>query len=171
MKNRSTLILVVFLAAVVVGIFFELSNQSNQNTLVEENSSLADDLEKKIVDFEHETNQIDDFKTDLIRIDSPDPQEEVGSPIIVSGEARGYWFFEASFPITVVDWDGRIIGDGFATADGEWMTEEFVPFSGQINYVLPADTPYKRGAIIFRKDNPSGLLEHDDALEIPVVFE
>ncbi len=51
------------------------------------------------------------------------------------------------------------------------MTEDFVPFTGTISYDLPADTPYLRGAIIFKKDNPSGLPEHDDAIEIPIQFE
>lgn len=109
-------------------------------------------------------------KANLIRIDSLDPGDTVESPLTVTGEARGTWYFEASFPITVVDWDGRIIGEGFATAQDEWMTENFVPFEGTIEFTVPPDTAYRRGAIIFRKDNPSGLPENDDALEIPVNF-
>jgi hypothetical protein len=107
---------------------------------------------------------------DLITIESPTSGETIFSPLIVRGEARGQWFFEASFPITVVDWDGRIIGEGHAEAQGEWMTSEYVPFEGTISFTVPPDTPYKRGTIIFRKDNPSGLPEHDDAFEVPVLF-
>jgi hypothetical protein len=107
-------------------------------------------------------------KENLIRVFTPLVSSEVTSPIIVTGEARGTWFFEASFPISVVNWDGLIIGEGYATAQGEWMTEEFVPFVGVITYNLPVDSYSRNGTIIFRKDNPSGLPEHDDALEIPV---
>lgn len=109
-------------------------------------------------------------KDGLISVETPLRGEKITSPLTVRGEARGYWFFEGSFPIIVVDWDGRIIGEGFATAEGEWMTESFVPFSGTITFSVPTDTPYLRGAIIFKKDNPSDLPEHDDALEVPVIF-
>ena len=108
---------------------------------------------------------------DLIIIDTPKANQEVTSPITVTGKARGNWFFEASFPITVVNWDGLIIGEGIATADGEWMTTEFVPFTAHISYVLATGTPYNRGAIILKKDNPSGLPENDDAREIPILFK
>jgi hypothetical protein len=110
-------------------------------------------------------------KADLIVVNFPKRDTPISSPITISGKARGYWFFEASFPISIVDWDGRIIGEGIATADGEWMTEDFVPFTATITYDLPEDTPYRRGAIILQKDNPSGLPENDNALEIPITFK
>ena len=109
-------------------------------------------------------------KNNLIRVTSPTKGSVISSPVTITGEARGYWFFEASFPISVVDWDGLIIGEGVATANGEWMTENFVPFTATVTFNLPNDTPYRRGALILKKDNPSGLPENDDALEIPVNF-
>lgn len=107
---------------------------------------------------------------DVLKIETPMPQATVSSPIEIRGSARG-WYFEASFPITVVDWDGKIIGEGVATASGDWMTSEFVPFTASIAYTLPEATPYKRGAIIFHKDNPSGLPENDDSFEMPINFK
>ena len=107
---------------------------------------------------------------DLIVIDTPTPNERISSPITISGKARGTWFFEASFPIVIVNWDGLIIGEGIATAQSDWMTTEFVPFTATITYTLDPATPYDRGAIILKKDNPSGLPEHDDAREIPIFF-
>lgn len=109
-------------------------------------------------------------KMDLIHLESPRPGDVVTSPLTVKGEARGYWFFEASFPVSVVNWDGLIIGQGIATANGDWMTEEFVPFTAEITFDKPDLYP-ERGALILRKDNPSGLPEHDDALEVPIKFE
>src|SRR3989344_8342584 len=107
-----------------------------------------------------------DSKAHLIRLTSPEPGAEITNPVTVTGEARGYWYFEASFPISVVDWDGKIIGQGYATADGEWMTEEFVPFTGTVNFdITEIHNNYSdRGTLILMKDNPSGLPEYDDAL-------
>jgi hypothetical protein len=112
-------------------------------------------------------------KMNLIRLDSPRPNQTISSPAIVTGEARGYWFFEADFPIFVVDWNGQIIGQGYASAEGEWMTEEFVPFRGTVTFdTSQIQNQYSnRGALILQKSNASGLPEHDDALEIPVVLE
>lgn len=106
---------------------------------------------------------------DLIRLASPNPYQVIESPLEVSGRARGVWFFEASFPLVLVNWDGLIIAEGYATADGEWMTEEFVPFRGTIEFETPDYG--ERGALILQKHNASGLPEHDDALEVPVRFE
>lgn len=111
-----------------------------------------------------------DSKKDLIVLTSPTPGQKITSPVTLTGMARGYWFFEASFPISIVNWDGLIIGEGYASADGDWMTEDFVPFTGTVNFTFDPETPYNRGAIILKKDNPSGLPENDDALEIPVTF-
>lgn len=115
-------------------------------------------------------------KADLIRLETPLPNSTITSPLNIKGEARGVWFFEASFPIYLTDWDGLIIAEGYATAqsdpanpdDAGWMTTEFVPFTATLTFENPA---YKNnGSLILRKDNPSGLPEHDDALEIPIFF-
>ena len=110
---------------------------------------------------------------DLIRGVSIAAGDAVLSPLLVTGEARGYWFFEASFPIVLTDWDGRIIAEGHATAEGDWMTENFVPFTATIEFQMPAGPggPLNRGTLILMRDNPSGLPEHGAALEIPVVFQ
>ncbi len=110
-------------------------------------------------------------KNDKIVLESPLPLSKITSPVTIKGKARGFWFFEASFPIYIVNWDGLIIGEGIATADGEWMTTDFVPFTASINFNLDKNTYSNKGALILKKDNPSGLPENDDALEIPVVLE
>ena len=111
--------------------------------------------------------------SDWILLDDFYQWKSISSPFTVTGFAKGNWFFEASFPIVVVDWDGRIIGNGIATAKDDWMTEKFVPFEGEITFEKPtgAEARLKRGAVIFRRDNPSDLPENDAALEIPVYFK
>lgn len=109
-------------------------------------------------------------KNDLIRITSPLPGNVVSSPVTITGEARGTWYFEASFPVFITDWDGKIIGQGIATAQSNWMTSEFVPFVATLTFdTAEISGQYSdRGTLILKKDNPSGLPEHDDALEIPI---
>lgn len=106
--------------------------------------------------------------SDAIIISSPAPEEYITSPLIITGSARGYWFFEASFPVILTDWDGLIIAEGIATAARDWMTENYVPFRAELNFTKPAYG--ERGTLILKKDNPSGLPEHDAAMEIPVRF-
>lgn len=108
-------------------------------------------------------------KNDLIRVESPEPGAAVASPLVVRGEARGMWYFEATFPVVLTDWDGRIIAEHYAEAQGEWMTENFVPFEARLSF--PAQESGSRGFLILKKSNPSGLPENDDAIEVPVFFQ
>lgn len=111
-------------------------------------------------------------KIDLISLDTPRPNQSVESPLTIEGQARGFWFFEGDFPVIITDWDGRIIGEGFATAEGDWMTEEFVPFSAVLEFETPRFSDFNdKGTLILRKDNPSGLPENDDALEVPIILK
>lgn len=110
-------------------------------------------------------------KADLIRVTSPLPNATVSSPLTITGQARGTWYFEASFPVVLVDWDGRIIAQGIAQAKDNWMTTEFVPFEAILTFAADPNAYSNRGALILQKDNPSGLPEYDDALEIPVLIK
>jgi len=110
-----------------------------------------------------------DDVSNMIRLSTPTSGGTVRSPIRIEGVARGGWFFEASFPVFVVNWDGLIIGEGIATAEGEWMTNDFVKFKANISYTSP--TYSNRGALILKKDNPSGDPKFDMALEIPITLE
>jgi len=106
-----------------------------------------------------------------INLFSPKPGDTVKSPLTIAGEARGSWYFEATFPIVITDWDGRIIGEGYAEAQDDWMTEDFVPFLAEVSFTLPDGVPNKNGTLILQKANPSGLPENDAAIEIPISFE
>ena len=109
-------------------------------------------------------------KTDLIRIDSPRPNQTITSPLTISGEARGTWFFEASFPVVLTDHDGNVIAQGIATAKDDWMTTDFVPFEATLTFTEDKNAYTKTGMLILYKDNPSGLPEYDDELKVPVGF-
>lgn len=106
---------------------------------------------------------------DMIRIDNPHPGGVVGKEFVVTGDARGSWFFEASFPIDIVGENGNIIGGSFATAEGEWMTTDFVSFKSEI---IDLPSAYTGPAwLVLKKDNPSGLPENDASVWVPIVVE
>ena len=107
-------------------------------------------------------------KDDLIRVYIPAANALIKSPLVIEGEARGKWYFEASFPVRVLDANGKELGVVPAQAQGEWMTNDYVPFKASLIFSPPStDT----GTVVFQKDNPSGLLEHDNALAIPIRFD
>lgn len=109
-------------------------------------------------------------KSDLIQVTSPQPNQLITNPLTITGKARGTWFFEASFPVALVDWDGKIIAQGVAQAQSDWMTSEFVPFTATLSFKAEEKAYSNKGALILKKDNPSGLPVNDDALEIPVIL-
>jgi hypothetical protein len=103
-----------------------------------------------------------------IRVDHPAPDDTVGSPLVVKGEARGGWYFEATFPVRLLDEDGRELAAGAARATGGWMTEAFVPFEATLEFETP--TPGMRGTLVLEKDNPSALPENAGEFRVPVTF-
>ena len=48
------------------------------------------------------------------------------------------------------------------------MTENFIDFQGKIEFSQPSA---ESGYILFKKDNPSGLPEHDESFKMPVKFK
>ena len=110
-----------------------------------------------------------DDHAELIVVVSPLKNDQVSSPLSIAGRARGQWYFEGSFPIILYDKYGNKIAESHATAQGEWMTEDFVPFLGTLqfnNYIKGEE-----GLLVLRKDNPSGLAEYDDQIRIPIIFK
>jgi hypothetical protein len=106
-------------------------------------------------------------KNDLIQVTEPQANQEISTPILIKGQARGSWFFEASFPVEIQDSDKVIIATGIAQAKTEWMTNDFVPFEVNIDFQRPV---IKNGYLILKKDNPSGDPSKDDQLILPIAF-
>lgn len=109
-------------------------------------------------------------KTNLIVLDAPLLHATVNSPLLVSGKARGSWFFEASFPIYLLDSHGNMLGQGIAQAQGDWMTSDYVPFTATITFTADSQIVGDAGTLVLQKDNPSGLPENDDSLRVPVII-
>jgi hypothetical protein len=105
-------------------------------------------------------------KNENIRVTKPVAGDIITSPLQIEGEAR-LWYFEASFPVKLVDDNGTVLAQGPAQAQSDWMTENFVAFKAELKFNLPAT---EKGKLILSKDNPSGLPQYDEQIEIPVIF-
>ncbi len=105
---------------------------------------------------------------DLITVSDPLPGGTVAQTFTVSGTARGYWFFEGSFPAEVRDASGAVIGTGLGSSVEEWMTENFIPFTVPITLVAPYTGP---ATLVLKKDNPSALPENDASVSIPIILQ
>jgi hypothetical protein len=105
----------------------------------------------------------------LIFIESPLLGASISSPLTISGVAKGSWFFEANLPVTLTGADGKILAQSHATAEGNWMTTDYVRFSETITFA--GQISGTRGTLVFKKDNPSGLPQNDDSREISVFFK
>lgn len=100
-------------------------------------------------------------------VTSPVSGDTVTSPLSVSGMAKGTWFFEGNIPVSLEDENGGIIAQIGAMTDGEWMTEELVPFDTEISFA----TTKESGFLVIRKDNPSGEPQFDAEFRVPVRFQ
>jgi len=99
-----------------------------------------------------------------IKVDFPKPNDLLTSPAQITGSART-WYFEASFPIKLLDENGQEIAATPAQAQDNWMTDQFVPFKATLNFFVAKD---QNGTLVLMNDNPSGLPEKQEKIEIPV---
>jgi hypothetical protein len=104
---------------------------------------------------------------EMVHVASPRPDDKVASPLEVRGEARGTWYFEASFPVRLVDDEGHDLAIGVAKANGDWMTTRFVPFTATLTFGAPRG---KNGVLVLEKANPSGDMRRASELRVPVSF-
>lgn len=167
-KNKTLLILLILfilLLAVVITLFYL---RGTEDTWLCKNGQWVKhgSPSEPMPDYQCETQE--QTESDGIKVFSPKPNEEIESPLEITGEAIGPWYFEGDFPIELVDENDKILATGFVTAQGEWMTEDFVEFKSSLKFDSGEATS---GKLIFRKDNPSGLPEHDEEFIVPVKFK
>jgi hypothetical protein len=105
--------------------------------------------------------------SDKIVVDTPFPGAVTGKQYEIMGKAAG-WYFEASFPVRVLDKDGNILWQGPAQAQGDWMTAEFVPF--KVTAIIP-ESYIGPATLLLEKDNPSGEPQFDASMSFPFTIE
>lgn len=179
MHKKRVIIIFAFFTLFLLGISLFLKYQNDK--IVRSISSFEDCLKKyrnlKIYQGKCVTPDGRSFMQDMgngsslkdhIQVTIPKPQAKIKSPVSISGKARGTWFFEATFPIELIDANGNTLGKGIMRTDEEWMTENFVKFSGELAFEKPKT---KMGKLLLRNDNPSGLPENSKMLVIPINFK
>ncbi|MDB5188407.1 MAG: hypothetical protein JWM92_5 [Candidatus Nomurabacteria bacterium] len=102
--------------------------------------------------------------TDVV-VDAPMQGQLITSPVSIIGKAKGNWFFEGSFPISLYNMQGQAIATGVAQAQGDWMTTNYVPFTA--NLAFPSAS-HGTGYLLLKNDNPSGNPQFDKSLTINV---
>ncbi|MFN7160056.1 MAG: Gmad2 immunoglobulin-like domain-containing protein [Candidatus Gracilibacteria bacterium] len=139
---------------------------STGTTLNENSMDLVNANTNSNVNLNLNTNIAVPVQSEYVRNLSLVQNQTVESPLVISGEVKG-WYFEGSFPIEIQDANGKVLAIVPAQAKGEWMTENFVPFSASLNFSAPTTAT---GNVVLRKDNPSGLPENDMSYTVPVKF-
>jgi hypothetical protein len=103
-----------------------------------------------------------------MRVQQPEGGTTISSPLEITGEARGNWFFEAEFTIQLVK-DGKTLADTIARAQGEWMTEDYVPFRATLYF--PGVLETGEAFLVFNNSNPSGKPELNKIYKVPVMLD
>lgn len=106
--------------------------------------------------------------TSDVIIFNPKENQKIRSPLLIQGKARGTWFFEAEFNAELYDDENNLLGKAILRAKSDWMTENFVPFEGELNFKQPKT---KIGKLLFISANPSGIAEYQKIYVVPVKFE
>jgi len=105
--------------------------------------------------------------SDGIKVTSPQEGATISSPLTISGEAVGSWYFEGEFNVSLTDANGAEVASVIVKANGDWMTENYVPFSATMQFKKQL-TPF--GYLIFKSSNPSGQPAGDKEFKVKVMF-
>lgn len=103
---------------------------------------------------------------DDIRIETPEPDARITSPLHASGAADNSWYFEAVFPARLVAQDGTQIAEAPAIAASDWMTEGPVPFNVEMAFTVDEETT---ATLVLEEDMP-GENREPRQVRIPVLL-
>ena len=165
--QKNAFLIIAIILIVILGGFYFFSSREQQ---------IACTLEAKICPDGSSVSRVApncDFapcpgEKEGILVSSPKRNETIKSPLIIEGEAKGFWFFEAQFTAELYDAKGNFLGRAILTAQKNWMSEDFVPFEGNLIFTQPQSPT---GVLKFLSSNPSGLKENQKVFEVPVQFE
>ena len=102
-----------------------------------------------------------------VHVFTPQASSSISSPFTVKGEARGTWYFEGEFPIRLSTSDGTVLAEVPATALGDWMVEEFVPFEVSVAF---SSTTATSGTLVLTQHDPSMSSGEQKEVRVPVIF-
>ncbi len=103
--------------------------------------------------------------TDIARVTAPAANATVTSPLHVTGIAPADWYFENSFPVSLVDAQGNTIAEAPATPRVNWM-ENTEPKEFDATLTFTATGP---ATLVLQEDN-SGDRPTPREVRVPVVL-
>lgn len=89
------------------------------------------------------------------------------SPITVTGIAPNDWFFEASFPVTLVDENNQTLAQAPAQAQSDWTVQGPIQFKAELSFLVLQET---RATLVLQEDMP-GENATPREVRVPVVLE
>lgn len=101
----------------------------------------------------------------IVTIEEPALGAKVSSPLTVSGSVPGFWTHEGQFTVRLLGPNGDVLASQSVAVDGDWMTEELLPFTASLAYDASVSG---RGSVELVRANPSDLPENADSVFIPV---
>jgi len=100
-----------------------------------------------------------------IQITSPKANEEISSPLKITGVTSGWNGFEGQVgTVKLLDYNGNQLASGILTATTDWMVPP-TSFETTLNFTAANSGP---GTLVFNNENPSGLPEYDKTFTLPV---
>lgn len=88
-----------------------------------------------------------------IKIESPKNGEAIAPPLVITGQAKGYWYNRGFFPVAIYDVDKNLVAQTYAIAEGDWTSQDaMVPFRATISSYDKVPVK-KAGHIVFEKGN------------------
>jgi len=108
-------------------------------------------------------------KSDLIQLFEPAINATIASSTLTfSGEAKGFWFVNPSFPVILRAVEsGQTLASGRATSEGNWLDTDFVKFSGKLHFKVSTTT---LAELVLKSENNTGL-NSDNELIVPIILE
>lgn len=167
-RNFTKILLFIVIALILWGASYFIFSKDVSNTV---NNHSVDQIDQTDPKNSNNTKPTVQAIEGMITITSPqqgstiDPSAET----IVSGKAVGNWFFEATAPVGVYDLDGKLLTRTYVSAMGEWMTTNYVDFTGKIAPFLTNGAT--SGYVQFSNSNPSDNEGFNRSLRIMVLFK
>jgi Immunoglobulin-like domain of bacterial spore germination len=151
--------IIILVIVILMALVFDWGRRGNESIMLSQNVAATG------------TTELNSNSTSSmpIVVDYPKDNQEVSSPIKITGKATGNWFFEATFPIKLVDADGNIVASTTGRALTDWATTSFVNFSAELDYNNASSSG--PALIILSNDNPSGNPDLSKSIYIPVTLK
>lgn len=127
---------------------------------VNNNSNLNDNLNNANLNANNTNTAPNEIN---VKVDNLKAGDTITTPLVITGSAK-LWYFEGDFPVKLLDENGQELAGTPARAQGEWMTEDWVPFVATLTFISPKD---QNGTLVLMEDNPAGF-EDFEKFELPV---